>query len=180
MLIISIKDIPKSEQHTYAHRLLHECLKPLNIDYSADTAIVKNRYGKPSLAEYPELKYNISHAEGICACIVSEHECGIDCEKVRTYRPNVLKRAFSEDEKNIILNAPESERDLFFFRLWTLKEAYIKALGIGLSFPMNQANFSFEGGSVVANTEGFRFRQYVLANNQYVVSICEQTVNIFP
>lgn len=180
MLIISIKDIPKSEQHSHAHRLLRECLKPLNIDYSADTAIVKNRYGKPSLAEYPELKYNISHAEGICACIISEHECGIDCEKVRTYRPNVLKRAFSEDEKNIILNAPENERDLLFFRLWTLKEAYIKALGIGLSFPMNQANFSFEDGSVVSNTKGFRFRQYVLDNNQYVVSICEQTVNISP
>lgn len=178
MLMISIKDIPKSEQHTHAHRLLRECLKPLDIDYSADTAIIKNKYGKPSLAEYPEVKYNISHADGICACIVSEHECGIDCENVRIYRPNVMKRAFSEEEKNLVLNADENSRDLIFFRLWTLKEAYIKAIGIGLSFPMSKVNFSFDGNIINSNVSDCIFRQYILKDGKFVVSVCEQTVNI--
>lgn len=180
MLMISIKDILKSEQHAHAHRLLTECLKPLNIDYSENTAVTKNRYGKPSLTEYPDVKYNISHADGISACIVSEYECGIDCEKVREYRPQVMKRAFSENERNMILSAPENQRDLLFFRLWTLKEAYIKAIGMGLSFPMNKANFSFEDGRINSNAADCRFRQYILRDGKFVVSVCEQIVNISP
>ncbi len=180
MLMISIKDIPKSEQHNHAHRLLRECLRPLNIVYCEGTAITKNKYGKPSLVEYPEIKYNISHADGISACIISHSECGIDCENVREYRPNVMKRAFSENEKNMILSAPESQRDLLFFRLWTLKESYIKAIGMGLSFPLNQANFDFENNKITSNINGFRFRQYIIRDGKFIVSICEQIVNIFP
>ena len=60
--------------------------------------------GKPSLALFPDIHYNISHAEGIAACIVSDFECGIDCERVREYRPNVMKRAFSEKEREIVEN----------------------------------------------------------------------------
>lgn len=179
MLMISIQDIPKGEQHTHAHRLLRECLKPLNIDYSENTAITKNKYGKPSLSEYPEIKYNISHADGVSACIVSEYECGIDCESVREYRPNVMKRAFSENEKNMILSAPENQHNLLFFRLWTLKESYIKAIGMGLSFPLNQADFSFENNKITSNITDCRFRQYILHDGKFIVSICEQNVNIF-
>lgn len=178
MLIISIKDIPKSEQHTHAHNLLRECLKPLNIAYCSDTSITKNKYGKPSLTEYPDIKYNISHADGISACMVSEHECGIDCENVREYRPNVMKRAFSDEEKNMIDSAPENQKNLLFFRLWTLKEAYIKAIGMGLSFPMKQANFSFDDNKISSNISDCRFKQYILNNGKFVISICEQTVNI--
>lgn len=178
MLMISIIDIPKIEQHNHAHRLLRECLKPLNIDYSENVEITKNKYGKPSLSEYSNVRYNVSHADGISACIVSEYECGIDCENVREYRPNVMKRAFSDNEKNMILSAPENQRNLLFFRLWTLKESYIKAIGMGLSFPLNQANFSFENGIINSNINGCRFRQYILRDGKFIVSICEQIVNI--
>lgn len=171
MIMISIADIPRDKQHEHAHSLLRECLKPLGITYSSDTAISKNRYGKPSLAEYPEVKYNISHADGICACIVSEYECGIDCEPVRQYRPNVLKRAFSESERDMIEKADTDERDLLFFRLWTLKEAYIKAIGTGLSYPMKNADFDFSGSEIITEISDYDFRQYILKGGKYVVSI---------
>ncbi len=180
MLIISIKDIPRTEQHTHAHRILRECLKPLGIDYSEDAKTTKNRYGKPSLTEFPDIKYNISHADGISACIVSDYECGIDCENVREYRPQVMKRAFSERERNAVLSAPANEKNLLFFRLWTLKEAYIKSIGMGLSFPMNKANFSFENGRINSNIMDCCFRQYILHDGKFVLSICEQIVNISP
>ncbi|MBR6385468.1 MAG: hypothetical protein IKS03_05025, partial [Ruminococcus sp.] len=56
MLIISIKDIAKKEQHTHAHKLLRECLKKYNINYNEETKIHKTEMGKPSLADYPEIK----------------------------------------------------------------------------------------------------------------------------
>lgn len=169
MLMISMIDLPKSEQHAHAHRMLGECLKQYKIEYSPDTPIIKGEQGKPSLAERPDIRFNLSHADGIAACIVNERECGIDCERVRPYRPNVLRRAFSASEKALIEAAPESERDLLFFRLWTLKEAYVKALGIGVSYPLSTAAFSFEGYEIVTAIEDYDFRQYII-KDEFVVS----------
>ena len=176
MLMISILDIDKKQQHSHAHALLRECLRPLGITYDETASVVKNDMGKPSLAEYPELHYNLSHANGIAACIVSGSECGIDCEQVRSFRPNVMKRAFSASEHELVENAADSERDLMFFRLWTLKESYVKALGIGISYPLGTAEFSFDGSRIVTPIEGYSFRQYILKNGSYVVSVCEKIV----
>lgn len=169
--MISINETPKAEQHSHAHKLLRECLKPYNIKYSENTIIIKNKYGKPFLAENPDIKYNISHADGISACIVTDSECGIDCENVRKFKPNVMKRAFSESETEIVLSAPEAERDLLFFRLWTLKEAYIKAIGMGLSYPMKKACFNFENNLINSDIQDYKFRQYILHNKKFIVSV---------
>lgn len=174
MIEISLIELNKKEQHTHAHKLLRECLKRFGVDYSESTPIIKGKYGKPFLAEYPEIQYNLSHGDGIAACIVGEKECGIDCEKVRAYHVNVIKRAFSEAEKVLIENAEESEKDLIFFRLWTLKESYIKALGTGLSYPLEKAEFIIDGDRISVHPEGFRFRQYILQKGKFVVSVCEK------
>ena len=174
MLMISIMDVEKKQEHSHAHALLRECLRPLDIAYDSDTPVVKNELGKPSLAEHPEVNYNLSHASGIAACIVSGRECGIDCEQVRSFRPNVMKRAFSTVERELVEKTSESERDLIFFRLWTLKEAYVKALGIGISYPLDKAEFSFDGNRIIASAEGYSFRQYILRGGRFVVSVCEK------
>lgn len=172
MLIISLKELPHSGQHEYAHKLLGSCLKACGIEYSENTRITIGEYGKPSLTDYPSVHYNVSHADGITVCLVSGNECGADAEKIRPYRPNVIKRAFSESEKALIENAPESERDLLFFRLWTLKESYVKALGIGVSYPMKTAEFSFDGDEIVTNIKGYGFKQYVI-DGRFVAAVCE-------
>ncbi len=173
MLMISIKDMDKNELHAHAHRLLRECLIPLGIDYGEDTPVIKGKMGKPSLEGRPDIHYNLSHAKGIAACIVSEKECGIDCENVREYRPNIMRRAFSESERQLVESASPEERDLMFFRLWTLKEAYVKAIGIGISYPLNEAEFSFRGEEIVTELKDCRFRQYIICGGKYVVSVCE-------
>ncbi len=173
MIIISIKDIPKAEQHGHARGLLRQCLKRRGIAFS-EADILKGSHGKPYLPEYPEICFNVSHAEGIAACIVSDRECGIDCEPVRQYRPNVMRRTFSESEISLIENAPEETRDLLFLRLWTLKEAYVKAIGTGLSFPMREAEFGFRDGRIITDIDGFMFRQYTAKNEGFVISVCEK------
>lgn len=173
MILISIKDIPKKKQSAHAHALLRECLKKYGINYSDDTPVTKNKYGKPSLTERKDIHFNLSHADGITACFVSDAECGIDCELIREYRPNVMKRVFSDSEQKMLMSAPENERDMMFFRLWTLKEAYIKAIGIGLSFPMRDIEFSFGNGCIFSNAEEYEFKQYII-KNKYIVSICKK------
>lgn len=176
MLLISLKEVPKKEQRFHAHNLLRECLRTRQIEYITDeTPVIRNEHGKPSLADYPEIKYNLSHANGIAVCLISDNECGVDCEGVRPYRPNVVKRSFSENEKLMIENAGENERDLLFFRLWTLKEAYVKAIGIGISYPLNTVEFSFDGNKITSSVKDHRFRQYILKNGRFIVSVCEKS-----
>jgi phosphopantethiene-protein transferase len=174
MLAISLIELNKKEQHPHAHRLLRECLKPFGVAYNESTPVIRGKQGKPSLAEYPEIRYNLSHGDGIAACIVGEKECGIDCERVRQYREGVVKKAFSDAEKALFETVGESEKNLLFFRLWTLKESYIKAIGIGLSYPLAKAEFILDDDKITVHPEGFRFRQYVLQDGKFVVSVCER------
>ena len=171
MILISLADIEKKDQHTHAHRLLRECLKYYGIHYTESTTVVKGQYGKPMLEEYQDIHFNLSHADGICACIVSDRECGIDCEKIRDFRPGVLKRVFSEQEQEFFGSVPDDEKNSVFFRLWTLKEAYIKAIGTGLSFPMNKAEFFLSDNGFTACIRDYRFRQYII-RGEFVVSVC--------
>ena len=166
----SLETVPHREQHSLAHNLLKDMLKGFyNIDYTEEMT-KKTEHGKPYLSDYPDLHFNLSHSEGITACIVENSECGIDCEAVREYRPNVMKRAFSEKERAMIEAAPENERDMLFFTLWTLKEAYIKAIGKGLSYPMNEAEFFIEDGKITSNIEGYEFRRYIIEDGKFVMA----------
>ena len=174
MIIISLKKVPKKEQGDHAHLLLKTCLEKKGISYERNkTPVTRNSHGKPSLTEFPDIHYNLSHADGITACMLSDGECGIDCENIRDYRPNVIKRAFSESEKILIENTPEDEKNLLFFKLWTLKESYVKAIGIGISYPLNTVEFSFDGNKIISNMTDYFFKQYIIKNS-YVVSVCER------
>ena len=73
--------------------------------------------------------------------------------------------------------APESERDLMFTRLWTLKEAYGKAIGKGINYSMNVTDFSFNDGEITTAVAGYRFRQYII-KGEYIVSTCLCDVDI--
>ena len=173
MILISTERVLKNEQHSHAHSLLSRALKELGIDYVPNvTPIVFGAHGKPSLAERPDVHYNIAHADGIAAVAVSEFECGIDCERVREYDPRVMKRVCAQAEQALINAAPEAERGMLFFRLWTLKEAYVKALGRGLSFPLREAEFAFAGDEILTPLSGCAFTQYVV-NSEFIATVCE-------
>lgn len=176
MIMISILDIEHKKQHSHAQALLKECLGKCGVDYD-ETMTAQGEYGKPYLPDYPHIHYNLSHASGIAACMAAGKECGIDCEKIRPTRTNVMRRAFSEIEKALVENAPESERDLMFTRLWTLKEAYGKAIGKGINYSMNVTDFSFNGGEITTAVAGYRFRQYII-KGEYIVSTCLRDVDI--
>ena len=180
MILVSTKQVPRSEQRSHAHSLLKMCLKEYGVEYDfGETPIVIGKHNKPSLSEYPELHYNNSHADGIAAAMVSKYECGIDCEQIRRYRPNVLKRCYGVTEQRAVEAAPENERDLLFFRLWTLKEAYVKAIGKGLSFPLRNAVFTLDGDNIVTELSGCTFSQQVI-DREFVVSVCTLSDKIEP
>jgi 4'-phosphopantetheinyl transferase len=168
LLEISLEKIEHKHQHEYAHKLLEKCLCRYGIDYKSEK-IEKGEYGKPYFSERNDIHYNISHSNGITACYVGRFEAGIDVKPVKKYRPNVVKRVFSDSEMEMLEKS--DDKDLLFFRLWTLKESYVKAIGIGVSYPMKNISFSFENGRIISNVENCVFNQTVIGG-KYIVSLC--------
>lgn len=101
-------------------------------------------YGKPALGGPHAgslLRFNASHSHELALyAFTQEHEVGIDVEHVNKdfASEDIARRFFSASEFQTLSGLPEEEKAAAFFRCWTRKEAYIKALGSGLSHPLDQ------------------------------------------
>ncbi len=95
-----------------------------------------NEWGKPFFKNV-DLFYNISHSGEYIVCAVSGHEVGIDIEKCREIDLTLAKRFFAKEEYESLLKVDSTGRIDAFYRLWTLKESYVKYKGIGLSCPLS-------------------------------------------
>jgi 4'-phosphopantetheinyl transferase len=107
-----------------------------------------SRFGKPSLAHdagYGKLCFNLSHsADYALYAITPGRAVGIDIEQVRSdvAIEQVARRFFSPGEVSSIEKLDKGERHEVFFRYWTRKEAFAKAVGEGLSFPLERCDVS--------------------------------------
>ena len=96
--------------------------------------------GKPALADQPSLRFNLAHAGDLAAvAFTADCEIGIDLEPIRPMPDlqQIAGRFFCPEESAEILSLPPVERDRAFFLCWTRKEAYVKAVGEGLSLPLS-------------------------------------------
>ncbi len=99
--------------------------------------------GKPSLTDYPEVRFNLSHSGNRVLCIVGPTEVGCDVEVINPAHTKTIIRCFAESEQ--ILAAQSAEN---FFRLWTLKESILKLSGKGFTIPFNSFEVSLSPLSV--------------------------------
>jgi 4'-phosphopantetheinyl transferase len=104
------------------------------------------RWGKPRVTAHPGPHFNLSHCEGLVACAVSwEVDVGVDVERVdRDILVESSARYFSPTEQEQLRRLRAAERTIAFFRLWTAKEAASKALGLGLSLPLDALSFGLD------------------------------------
>ena len=134
--------------------------------------LVEGAHGKPYLKEYPLIHFNISHCMGLAVLAIGDCVVGIDAECVRPYREPLLKRVLSDAELRQMEEAGESEREELFFRFWTLKESYVKAVGCGITVPLQDISFQIgKNGEIACEKTGWSFRQWKLAE-KYIVSAC--------
>ena len=109
--------------------------------------------GKPRIAHpivTPALHFNLANTAGCVACGVSVvHELiGVDVERIdrRVDFMAVARRCFSASEADAVQAQPASEQPRRFFEYWTLKESYVKALGVGLALPLDEFSFASDDG----------------------------------
>lgn len=94
--------------------------------------------GKPELS-VPDLAFNLSHSGSLALLGVGRFgPLGVDVERIHAVPEleAIARQTFSEEEAEGVLGAPASMRSLRFFQCWTRKEAFVKAVGGGLSIPL--------------------------------------------
>lgn len=112
--------------------------------------------GKPALAPDEldrRLAFNVSHSQAWALFGVTGLDTiGVDLEAVRNIADleDIARRNFSPGEIDALLALPEHERQDAFFRGWARKEAYVKALGSGLSTPLDRFEVSLAAGETAS------------------------------
>jgi 4'-phosphopantetheinyl transferase len=138
------------EQYVVARALLRTALSRYADVLPDAWEFGSNSHGKPHIIApdiAPSLKFNISHTSGVIACAINcGREVGIDVEYIdgKHDYEDLVHLVLAEAEMIRLNRLPPPERRERFYVLWTLKEAYLKAMGTGLSIPLFELNFNPE------------------------------------
>lgn len=137
---------------------------------AATICIQPDTHGKPRLVgnyHNQGLGFNVSHsADYFALAICPQGEVGVDIEIIKPQLlpeiDNIAKHHFSVSEHDILMNSAQDERLEHFFRMWTLKESVLKAIGLGLSCPLS---------SVVVNDKSENYHFDFLDKSQSVTVV---------
>ena len=118
-----------------------------------------DRYGRPEIANPagPRLRFSLSRTSCLVACVVTcTHEIGIDVEVAEDSGDlrALAERSLAPRELSAWRALPTERQIDRFFSIWTLKEAYAKARGQGLLFPLDGVTFQIEGGAIEVKFDG--------------------------
>lgn len=128
---------PKDCDHYIAGRgRLREILGTETGHDPADLVFEYGPQGKPALNNGPA--FNLSHSGGLAALAIGgTAPLGVDIEEIRPVENAVAQRFFTCDENQALATLSPSQWLAGFYRCWTRKEAVIKAVGQGLSMPLD-------------------------------------------
>jgi len=141
-----LKKLPKERQQRIHHMKQEKSRKQsmgaglllqkvLALYHMQDSQVFVDEHGKPRIEG---LEFNLSHSGNLVICAVSEQPVGCDVEEVRKAPKGVAERYFSCREQEYLSQFAEEEYDRAFFRLWTMKESYVKMTGEGLGMPFEE------------------------------------------
>lgn len=146
--------------------LMRYVLYKRNLKHTKELIFSSNSYGKPHLVNLPNVHFNISHSGQYVVCSVDSMPIGVDVEIIKPIDLTIAYSFFSKIEKEYILNSDPGESLAKFYRIWTMKEGYIKREGKGLSIPLESfCVFSLEEDNNTVFYEVFQ-------NEEAVCNIC--------
>lgn len=152
--------------------------KDFGIDYENEE-IYYGEHQKPYFLN-KNIYFNISHSEEKVMCVMSECEVGCDVEKVRNVNFDIANRFFLKSEiEELDMCSNKCEKENLFFRIWTLKESFVKCLGIGIPFKLNSFSILEKGtfkDHIKINTDVFSFLE-LDNNDDYRYAICIKNGN---
>jgi len=168
----SFYKLKDKNNYIYSHAYLRLLLSKFYSDIEpSQWEFTKNSYGKPYISSKHniELFFNISHSDNYLAIIFdTKYECGIDIEEKSNIviDKGIEELVLSNKEKEIYYNS--SNKEELFYIFWTLKEAYLKALGRGFSVSPNSIDFSNINKYREVKKDGYFLKTDILNRSVFV------------
>ena len=151
---------------------------------NSEIKMLTGPYGKPYLKDREDVFFNVSHSGDLAVCVTGKGPVGIDVQEIKGTKEGLAQRFFSKEENHSLarvifrLAITNEIRDIMKKNacLWSLKEAYIKAEGRGLSIPLDSFSILLKGSEIKLciegeEKEGYSFRQYD-GWDGYALSVC--------
>ncbi len=111
--------------------------------------IAEGPCGKPWLPRRPDVHFSLSHSVSKVMCATADRPVGCDVQETAPRDLHIARRFFSAAEcDRIFAQETEAARQDMFFRIWTLKESFLKCIGLGLALPMDAFSVIPEGEAV--------------------------------
>ena len=164
--------------------LLREALKLEGLEIR-ELRLERGEHEKPCFPEIRErFQFNLSHSGSRVLCMVSAdaggHAAAVGCdvEQMDAVDLRLARRFFSPEEADRLeaLESREAQRELFY-RLWTLKESFLKATGLGLTLPLGAFAINLDGDRITIRQDvdknSYRFFELDPAD-EYQYAVCEQ------
>ena len=138
-------------------------------------SIIYEKNGKPYI-EGKNIYFNLSHSETRVICAVSDKEVGCDTELITDIELEIADRFFYRAEKEYIDAITDmNEKKEAFFRLWTLKESFMKAVGMGMELELDSFCVNIENGNITliqgVDDNRYYFKEYDL-DDGYRYAVC--------
>lgn len=115
----------------------------------ADFQFLRNQYGKPELLPNPSnIRFNLSHNNNLIIMAVTINDdigCDIEDPKRNVSVLPISKRYFAKQEYQALCLLEGDEQKQQFFKYWTLKEAFVKAVGVGIALGLDTFYFTLSG-----------------------------------
>lgn len=169
------------QRHVAAHGLLREMLGAYDRRPAELLEFDVGTHGKPALVTADRarpLHFNLSHSGDHLLVGIAREELGVDLEVIRPGLQflRLADRYFTPAEAETLRSVPKSQQPEAFYTLWTRKEAYVKALGTGLSEGLNVSNPAGRSvcdlrpapdlvGALVIRGDGWQIRAFSLLRN---------------
>ena len=179
---ISIERIRKSEKYFFSKDRIRCLISEILLGYILEKQFQckeyqfqYSKYGKPYLKDNDEIFFNISHSGSWVVIGVGTSELGIDVEVIQENYLDIANRYFAREEYQKLLCAEEDERRKLFTIMWTLKESYVKCIGLGMQISFEKIVFRINKKILFYN-EGILDNTYVFKvdklDREHYVAIC--------
>lgn len=115
---------------------------------------------KPYFKNY-NIFFNISHKDDIIICVLSDMECGVDLEKIKPFKQNLMQRICSPEEIKLLSQCYNKEEE--FAKIWTRKESYLKYKGIGIAADLESVEKYIKEENLYIFSQTYK---------DYIISLC--------
>lgn len=126
-------------------------------------------FGEPIFVNAPNMFCSIAHSYGLGVGASAFFKLGVDVEKIRKHDKSLLKYIALQRELSLF---NEESEDILVTKIWVIKEAVSKALGIGIAYPFIDMIIEKEGCGYLITTNDIKWFIEVFQHNDYIIGYC--------